>query len=78
MGLCLFHFNSNDVAPCETSDRVIESRASDVTYSQGVRGDIRLDKDTFESDFNLSHSSSSYNGRDLTRLTDTSFVTIFR
>ena len=23
------------VAPCETSDRVIESRASDVTYSQG-------------------------------------------
>ena len=28
-------FISSDVASCETSDRVIESRASDVTYSQG-------------------------------------------
>ena len=28
-------FISSDVAPCETSDRVIESLASDVTYSQG-------------------------------------------
>ena len=28
-------FISSDVAPCETSDRVIESRASDVTYSEG-------------------------------------------
>ena len=26
---------SGDIAPCETSDRVIESRALDVTYSQG-------------------------------------------
>ena len=28
-------FISGDVAPCETSDLVIESRASDVTYSKG-------------------------------------------
>ena len=30
--MCLI---SGDVATCETSDRVIESHASDVTYSQG-------------------------------------------
>ena len=30
----------------ETFDRVIESRASDVTYSEGVRGDILLDDDS--------------------------------
>ena len=29
----------------ETSNRVIESRASDVTYSEGVRGDILLEDD---------------------------------
>ena len=43
MGLCLFHYVSGDVALCETSNRVIESCASDVTYSKGVRGDILLD-----------------------------------
>ena len=32
----------------ETSDRVIESRASDVTYSEGVRGDILLDVDSIK------------------------------
>ena len=45
MGLCFFIYVSRDVAHCETSDRVIESRASDVTYSEGVRGDILLDDD---------------------------------
>ena len=48
----------------EMSNRVIESHASDVTYSEGVRGDIRLDDDSIESAFNLSHPSWSYNGRD--------------
>ena len=33
---------SRDVAQGETFDRVIESCASDVTYSKGVRGDILL------------------------------------
>ena len=61
MGLCLFHFVSGDVAHCETSDRVIESRASDVTYSQGVHGDIRLDENSIESAFHLSRPSLSYN-----------------
>ena len=61
MGLCFFNYVSSDVALCETSDRMIESRALDVTYSQGVRGDIRLDDDSIESAFNLSRSSSSYN-----------------
>ena len=28
-------FISGEVAPCETSDCVIESRAADITYSQG-------------------------------------------
>ena len=56
-----FIYVSGDVAQCETSDRVIESRALDVTYSQGVRGDIRLDKNSIESVFSLSRSSSSYN-----------------
>ena len=62
MGLCLFIYVSGDVAPCEMSDRVIESRASDVAYSQGVRDDIRLDDNSIESAFNLSRSCSSYNG----------------
>ena len=62
MGLCLFIYVSGDVTHDETSDRVIESHASDVTYSQGVRGDIRLDGDSIELAFNLSRSSSSYNG----------------
>ena len=48
MGLFLFHYVSGDVAHCETSDRVIESRASDVTYSQGVCGDIPLDDDSIK------------------------------
>ena len=37
--MCLI---SGDVAPCETSDHMFESCASDVTYSQGVRGKILL------------------------------------
>ena len=41
----LFHFVSGDVAHYETSDRVIKSRESDVTYSQGVCGRILLDDD---------------------------------
>ena len=45
MGLCFFIYVSGDVALCETFDCVIESRASDVTYSDGVRGDILLDID---------------------------------
>ena len=61
MGLCFFIYVSGDMASCETSNRVIESRASDVTYSQGVHDNIRLDDDSIELAFNLSHSSSSYN-----------------
>ena len=45
MGLYFFIYVSSDVAPCETSNRVIESRASDVTYTEAVRGDILLDVD---------------------------------
>ena len=37
---------SSDVAHGETSDCVIESRASDVSYSEGLRGDILLDDDS--------------------------------
>ena len=62
MGLYFFIYVSSDMSPCETSDHMNKSRASDVTYSQGVRGDIRLDNDSIESTFNLSRSSSSYNG----------------
>ena len=36
MELCFFIYVSHDVASCETSDRVIESRASDVTYLERV------------------------------------------
>ena len=39
-------FISGDVAHCDTSDRAIKSRASDVTYSQGVRGKILLGDDS--------------------------------
>ena len=46
MGLCFFIYVSGDVEQCETSDRVIESRALDVTYSLRVRGDILLDDDS--------------------------------
>ena len=35
-----------DVAHGETPDCVIESRMSDVTYLEGVRGDILLDDDS--------------------------------
>ena len=45
MRLCFFIYVSGDMAQCELSDRMIESRASVVTYSLGVRGDIRLDED---------------------------------
>ena len=45
LGLFLFHYVLGDVAQCETSDRVIKSRASDITYSHGVRGRIKLDDD---------------------------------
>ena len=48
VGLFLFHYVSGDVAQCEASDRMIKSHASDVTYSQGVRGDIRLDEDSIK------------------------------
>ena len=48
MGLCLFHHVSGDVSHCETSDHVIKLRASDVTYSQGVRGRILLDDDSIK------------------------------
>ena len=43
--LCLFLYFSSEVAHGKTSDRVIESRASDVTYSEGVTRDILLDDD---------------------------------
>ena len=46
MGLCFFIYVSVDVAHGEMSNRVIESRATDVTYSEGVRGDILLDDDS--------------------------------
>ena len=46
--LFLFDYVSGDVAQCEASDRMIKSCASDVTYSQGVRGDIRLDEDSIK------------------------------
>ena len=36
---------ASDVAQCETSDHAIKLCVSDVTYSLGVRGDIRLDDD---------------------------------
>ena len=39
---------SGDATQCETFDRTIKSCASDVTYSQGVRGDIRLDNDSIK------------------------------
>ena len=42
VGLCLFLYISGDMAHYETSDRVIKLDASDVTYSQGVRGRILL------------------------------------
>ena len=42
-GTMLFLYVSGDVAHGETSDRVMESRASDVTYSHRVRGDIVID-----------------------------------
>ena len=64
MELCFFTYVSGDVAQCGTSDRLIESRVSDVTYSEGVRGDIRLDENLIESAINISHPSWSYNGRD--------------
>ena len=46
MGLLFFIYVSGGVAHGEMSDRVIESRASNVTYSEGVRGDILLDDDS--------------------------------
>ena len=46
MGLCLFLYVSGDVAHGEMSDCVIESHVSDVTYSEGVHGDILLDDDS--------------------------------
>ena len=64
MGLCFFTCVSDDMTPCETSDHVIESCASDVTYSQGVHGAIRLDDDSIESAFNLSRPSRSFSGQD--------------
>ena len=48
MGLCLFYFVSGDVAHGETFHRLIEARALDVTYSEGVRGDILLDVDSIK------------------------------
>ena len=39
---------SGDMAQCETSDRAIKSRVSDVTYSERVCGDIRLDDDSIK------------------------------
>ena len=59
------------MAQCETSDRVSESRASDVIYSEGVRGKIRLDDDPIESAFNLSRPSRGDNAQELTRPMDT-------
>ena len=55
---------SGDVAHYETSDCAIKMRASDVTYSQGVRGDIQLEDNSIEVASDLSRSSWSYNGRD--------------
>ena len=62
MGLCFFIYVSGDVAHGETSDHMIESRASDVTYSQGVCGNILLDVNSIKTVFNLSRSSWGYNG----------------
>ena len=62
MGLCFIIYVSGDVVQCETFDCVIESRASDVTYSKGVRGTIQLEDNSIESTFNLSRPSLSYNG----------------
>ena len=45
VGLYFFIYVSCDVVLCETSNRVIESRVFDVTYSEGVRGDILLHVD---------------------------------
>ena len=45
VGLFYFIMFSGDVVQCETSDRAIKLRESDVTYSQGVCGRIRLDED---------------------------------
>ena len=36
------------MAPCDTSNLVIESHVSGVTHSQEVRGDIRLDDDSID------------------------------
>ena len=73
MGLCLFLYVSGNVAHGETSDHVIESRASNVTYS-AVRGctwrhPIRWRFD--QSTSNLSRSSGSYNSGDWMRPMDT-------
>ena len=46
MGLCFYIYVLGDVAHRETFDRMIESHASDVTYSKGVRGEILLDNDS--------------------------------
>ena len=48
VGLSLFDYVSGDMAHYETFDRAIQSRALDVTYSQGVRGDILLDDDSLK------------------------------
>ena len=48
MRLFLFHYVSGDMAHCETFDRTIKLRASDVTYSQGVRGRILLNDDSIK------------------------------
>ena len=48
MELCFFIYVSSDVAQCETFDRVIESRESDVTYSHGVCGGILLGDDSIK------------------------------
>ena len=57
-------FISGDAAHYETSDHVIESRVSNVTYSHRVRAYIQLHDNLIETTSNLSRSSWSYNGRD--------------
>ena len=54
MGLFLLHFLSGDVAHGETFDRVIEVGVSDVTYLEGVRGDILTGRDHEVVDFTRS------------------------
>ena len=64
-------FISGDMALFEASDRVISSFALDVTYSMSMWQHLIKRRFNWIA-FNLSRSSSSYNGWDLKRPMDTS------